>query len=353
MIQKRVNPFKPIYDVCNRGNSLAKLQSLPSFPRYLDLELTNTCNFRCLMCPAGVGSVSRAKGFMSGVVFQKLIDEIAPHKTPLRFIRWGEPMLHPEFIQYIRKAKNVGALVHINTNGSLLNEEMIACLLDTRLDSIKFSFQGVDRQGYHEMRNIDYFDDLLRKVKMLYEKRGNRPIPFIHVSTTITYETVEQVRLFRDSIKNHVDLVTVGRTVLEHIRPDETNLDHDKQALLTRLKTMESVVKKHPDCPEVFDKLSVNWDGTVSACCSDYDNKMLVGDLTTTPLSEIWMSTRMNRYRTMLAGMRHDDIPLCSTCYDYHELQTPGLQQVIEVGKTGTTQPKLWGPQGQTRMALR
>ena len=91
----RLNPFKPIYAECNEGNSRQKIDNLPIFPRCLDIELTNLCNFKCLMCPTGTGAHQRKKGLMSDAVFDKIIDEIKKYKTPLRFIRWGEPTLHP------------------------------------------------------------------------------------------------------------------------------------------------------------------------------------------------------------------------------------------------------------------
>jgi radical SAM protein with 4Fe4S-binding SPASM domain len=326
-MKSRVNPFQSIYETCNQGSSIEKLQSLPSLPRYIDLELTNKCNFRCLMCPTGVATITRRKGAMNDDVYRNILEQIAPYKTPVRFSRWGEPLLHPKLIEYIIDLKSLGSIVHINTNGSLLNVEMIDRLLEANLDSIKFSFQGVDKRSYGEMRNIDFFDELLNKVKLLYAKRGNKSTPFIHVSTTITYETADQATSFKESIRNHVDLVTVGRTVLEHINPEKTNLSNDEKSMLWHLKSKESVVKKHPECPEVFDKLSINWDGTVSACCSDYDNKMLIGDLNSNSLKEIWMSEKMKFYQYMLAEMRHDELPLCSVCYDYHGLQTPGLQR--------------------------
>lgn len=324
---KRVNPFQAIYNICNRGNSQEKMLSLPPFPRYLDIELTNRCNFRCLMCPTGIGSIKRGRGFMSDEIFRKIFDEITPHKTPVRFVRWGEPLLHRKLLLFIAELKRIGCLVHINTNGSLLDEKLIERLLNLGLGSIKFSFQGTDQISYREMRNTDFFDGLVEKVKLMYHRRGDQNLPFIHVSTTITYETPEQVRSFREKIKDFVDLVTVGRTVLEHIEAEQSRLDMAEKLRLRDLKNKESVVKKHVECPEVFDKLSVDWDGMVTACCWDYDHKMVVGDVRNSSLEEIWRSERMNRFRSLLADMRHDEIQLCSTCYDYHSLQIPGLQQ--------------------------
>ena len=273
------NPFQPIYDICNAGHSKEKLAKLPAFPRMIDVEMTNTCNFRCLMCPTGNFSQKRDKGFMDDAVFYKVLDEIRPHRTPLRFIRWGEPLTHPRILDYLRACRAAGVLTHINTNGSKMSEEMMDALLDIPLDSLKFSFQGVDRKSYAEMRNIDYFDELAATIRRLHEKRGN------------------PVRL----------------------RPHEFEE-------LKRLKELESVIKVHPECPEVFDKLSINWDGKITACCMDSDDLMILGNVHTQTLTEIWGSETLNRYRALLADMRHDELPLCKSCYDTHGLNIPGLQ---------------------------
>jgi len=324
---KRINPLQKYYDLCNCGNSKQKFLNLPAFPRLIDIELTNNCNFRCLMCPTGTLSHKRKKGFMDENILLKILDEISKYKTPLRFIRWGEPMLHPQFLSFVREANQRKTICHVNTNGSLLNEEKIEQILEIPLDSIKFSFQGVDRNSYKEMRNTDYFDDLLKKVKLLYNLRADNEYPYIHVSTTITYESKEQVISFKKNVSEFTDLVTVGRTILEHININDIKLPDKYKNTILNLKSQESVVKKYLDCVEVFDKLSINWDGSVSACCGDYDNYMIIGDLNQSSLEEIWNSKKMNTYRKILAVNGHKRFKLCKSCFDYHELQTPGLQQ--------------------------
>ncbi len=323
----RTNPFQKIYDICNSGNSKEKLRNLPEFPRYVDIELTNTCNFRCLMCPTGVMSQKRKTGFMSDEIFYKILSEVKVYKTPLRFILWGEPTLHPKLIEYIKAAKKHGIICHFNTNASRMDDDMIAELLEIQLDSIKFSFQGVDRKSYLEMRNINFYDELIEIIKKFFIMRGERQFPYMHISTTITYETREQVAKFREEVSPYVDKVSVGRTILSHIDMDMVKLGEEEKKTLLRLKEEESIVKVHQECPAVFDKLSICWDGKASACCADYDNKMTVGDIKDSSLKEIWHSDELNRYREILADMRHDELELCKTCYDQHSLQTPGLQK--------------------------
>ncbi len=310
----RVNPFQSIYRECNRGDSKRKNADLIGFPRYIDIEITNKCNFNCLMCPTGTGAHSRPKGMMSDRLYHKIIDELKEYKTPLRFIRWGEPTLHPKLIDYLRIAHDNGIITHINTNGSLLNKKMISDLIDIPIESIKFSFQGINRDGYAEMRNIDYFDELIHKIKLFHSMRGDNHYPYIHVSSTVTCESLDGVREFKRGLSGFADLVTVGRTNLDIINLDVCKLrDIDK---LTILKLREKTIRTnaHMECPEVFDKLSINWDGSVTACCGDFDNKMVVGNLLEHSLRDLWTSEKMNYYRNLLADMRHDELDLCKTC---------------------------------------
>ncbi|MBF0624149.1 MAG: radical SAM protein [Magnetococcales bacterium] len=326
MTAPRPNPLAAVYDAANRGTPAEKLAALPPLPRFIDLELTNTCNFRCLMCPTGTHLQQRKSGFMSRAVFERLLDQVRGPRIPLRFIRWGEPTLHQRFLEFLTAAKATGLTCHLNTNGSHLEADLLAALVALPLDAIKFSFQGVDPRSYREMRNTDFFDELLERIRTLHRLRGTGPAPFIQVSTTITYETREQVARFRAQVAPWADQVTVGRTLLSHLEVDRMKCSPAEKQTILWLQGQESVKKTHKKCPEIFDKLSVNWDGTVSACCGDYNNQMVVGDLMREDLAAVWHGPAITHYRTLLAAMRHQELPLCRTCYDYMGLETPGLQ---------------------------
>jgi MoaA/NifB/PqqE/SkfB family radical SAM enzyme len=320
MDMQRENPFEEIYKTTNAGGSRKKYANLPEFPRIIDIEVTNLCNFNCLFCPTGTLSQKRDTGFMDKQVFNEIISEVSVHRTPLRFIRWGEPTLHSEFIDYLRIAKNNGIMCHVTTNGSKLDDALIMTLVELGVESLKFSFQGVDRDSYQEMRNTDFFDDLLDIVQRFNEIRGDRLYPFLQISTTTTYESDEQISVFKKKVEPMVDKLIVGKTNLDRVSVESIRLKEKHKKTLKRLQSQQSVNKQHPECPEVFDKLSINWDGTVSACCGDSDNLMLIGDLSKQTLKEVWNSDVMDRYRMILAEMRHDELPLCKTCYDVHDI---------------------------------
>ena len=245
------NPFKPVYDSYRTDTQL-------DFPCMVDIELTNCCNLKCKMCPTGNGSAKRKRGYMSGNVFRVLLKELERHKTPVRFVRWGEPTLHPNLYDWISECKEAGLLTHMNTNGALLDIEEV---LDCGLDSIKFSI--------HE--------DVSELTRELYKKK---PRPYM---TLTGYE---------GSTKGCAgDEITIGR-----------------------IKDLTKPPKAYSRCSEVLAKLSINWDGTISACCSDYDNLMLAGDIKNNTLEEIWNGRKMRYYRRMLKNTRHAELPLCKNC---------------------------------------
>ena len=212
----------------------------------------------------------------------------------------------------------------MNTNGSLLNENEISKLLEIKLDSLKFSFQGTNEKTYSEMRYGQSYSKLVDTVKLFHKLRGNRPYPYLHITTTITYETPEMIKAFTDELSPFVDSIGIGHTNLTHISSEQTKLPAEAKILLDDLKNQQTISKEYRRCNEVYDKLSINWDGSVTCCCGDYDNYMIVGNLNESSLQEIWQnSQQLKYYRLMLSEFRHNELPLCKTCYDTIALRKP------------------------------
>lgn len=312
-----MNPLQPLYDTFNHGTNAGKYAELPLFPRMIDLELSSACNFRCLMCPTGNMSLKRKPGFMSEDTFLTIVNQCIEYGTAIRLIGWGEPTLHPQIADFVFNIRLRGLLSHINTNGSKLTEEMTAGLIDAGLSSIKFSFQGVDRKSYREMRNMDFYEPLIETIQRFHRIRSGRPLPFMAVSTTITYENEEQVAAFKERVSPFCDQLSVGRTIFDYMDFNAVRLSPHDKAMLETLAGMETGDKRHPDpCPEVYDKLSIHYDGRVRVCCNDHSGETYLGNVNDTPLKEIWRDRTIETYRKNLAAGKYEG-PLCSVCYDY------------------------------------
>jgi len=289
----RINPFNQIYKKCNEGTNQEKFDRLPEFPLLLDVELCNLCNFNCKMCPTGCGKITRPESFMRLDTFIRILREAAAYNTALRFVRWGEPLLHPYLTRYIDLAKGYNLLVHLNTNGFYIDSNFITTIVHSSLDSIKFSFQGTDRYEYKKWRGEDFFGELIDNIRNLYLYRHKRKLPFIQIGTTITTENEMDIKNFKDLVIDICDKVEIGKT---------------------KVLFKDGKRKDTPNCPELFTKLSVDWDGKVTACCSDWDRFMIVGDINNQTLMDIWSGSKINEYRRMLLDGKYNELKLCRNC---------------------------------------
>lgn len=317
----RENPFINIYKSCNSGTSKEKYYLIKSgklqLPRYMDIELTNNCNFRCVFCPTGTGAMRRNKGFMSDEVIDKILSDVTKYKIPgVRFIRWGEPTIHPKFLETMRRFKDAGVAVHFNTNGSI-DRDCIEALVDMKLDSIKFSFQGADKGTYEEMRERGGYYELLDTVRLMADVRGDALVPYIQISTTLTDESESQVESFKRDIEGICDYYNIGYTKLNHLNVADMKVDDEKKKKNSEMQEHESKnIKFHDTCFEAFDKLSVNWNGDVTLCCSDYDNFMIVGNILDMDIKQIFNSKAADNYRKLIVENKHHGIKCCSECYE-------------------------------------
>ncbi|HYH02720.1 MAG TPA: radical SAM protein, partial [Bacillota bacterium] len=85
---------------------------------------TNACNLDCKHCYRDAGrqaeeELTTAEGF-------KLIDEIAAAGFKIMVFSGGEPLLRPDIFALVKHAANRGLRPVFGTNGTLLNEKMVA-----------------------------------------------------------------------------------------------------------------------------------------------------------------------------------------------------------------------------------
>lgn len=315
----RVNSFKQLYTNEEFKTVLQHRDRLPEFPYLVDAELTNVCNLRCIFC--GQQAMTRAKGFMAEDTWKSLVDQCAEYGTPIRIIRWGEPSMHPNIIDYVRYAKSKDINIHITNNGIAVSREQLQSVVDIGVDSLIFSFQGATKEQYEIMRNNKQYDKLKSTVLDLVALRGEKEKPFIHISSSMTNETEAEIDAFVAYWVNIVDSVGVGKTNLSRLSSHQIK-SFEALEKLDILRKQETIKKSYRPCSEVYQKLSVDWDGTVTCCCADYDNFLVVGNMNESSLRAIWnTSETLQQFRQLLDKNMHKSLTLCSTCYRIHEAE--------------------------------
>jgi len=314
---QRENPFRQVYDSGEFKNVLKNRDNIRNFPYLVDAELTNCCNLNCIFCSQQ--AMTRQVGFMPEGVLKKIADECKQHNAPIRFIRWGEPFLHPKLTDFCDYIKAKGLLLHITNNGLAIKQRHMRALVELGVDSLIFSFQGVTKKEYGIMRNNRLFDKLCDNIRKMVKIRGDKDKPFIHISSTVTYEGEKKIKEFGNYWSSIVDSVGIGKTNLSRLSDGQIK-SFETRDRLKLLKKKETVEKFYRPCTEVYQKLSVDWDGKVSCCCGDYNNYLNVGDVNESGLSDIWnKSKRLSIFRELLDKNLHRSLTLCSTCFHTYE----------------------------------
>lgn len=213
-------------------------------------------------------------------------------------------------------------MVHFNTNGLLFNDEAVEKILRTGIDSVKFSFQGINSLTYSEMRSGGNYLQLIDAIKQMYRMRGEKEKPYISITTSVTYESEQEIEQFKTNVSPYCDEVSVGKTKMQHVDIERMNLSAERRKIYERFMKEDKGQMRHVSvCPEIWDKLSINWDGSVSACCQDFDNMMIVGNILENDLPEIFSGNRERQYREVLKDDNYDVLPLCQNCYEYITLK--------------------------------
>ena len=302
----RINPFNDVYD----SDAVRKIPTIiPSFPAYVDIEPTNHCNLKCRMCPRY--PTKRKQGFMDYNLFKKVVKECKKNYCPIRLIGWGEPFLHPQIQKFIKYVKQSSPQrLHITTNGLAFKKYDMEMMVGFDVDSLIFSFQGVNEFGYNFMRNTNQFNTLVSTINDFLAIRGSNEKPYVQITTTTTNESAKQISEFVGYWIDKVDAVSVGKTNFD-ILPKKIPANE----LLKPRKPF-----KHVPCTEVYHQIQIDWDGKVSPCCGDYDNFLTIGDANKQRIKEIWNDSLKLRYiRNQLKNNGHNKLDLCRNCYPTYE----------------------------------
>jgi MoaA/NifB/PqqE/SkfB family radical SAM enzyme len=133
-----------VYEYVRR---IEKACVLPLAPKYLRVELTNHCNYRCCMCRNH--KLRRPKGFMEWDVFERIMTQAQVLRIKdIQLSFYGESLLHPQLIKMVEAAVQAGFNTYIGTNGSLLDETRSKALLQAGLGHLDISIIGFQSATY-------------------------------------------------------------------------------------------------------------------------------------------------------------------------------------------------------------
>lgn len=281
-----------------------------SFPIHLDIEATNACNLKCVMCPRTTmvenGTFWKIQMF-DFEVYKRLIDEGVQHGLcSVKFNYLGEPTLNPRLVDMIEYAKQAGVLdVMFNTNATRLDDELSRRLIASGLDKLFFSFDSPYRDKYNQIRVGTDYDAVLRNIKRFMEIREEMGsiTPFTRVSMVRMKENWDEWDAFRELFEPIVDAVAWV-----------DYLDHTGQNNPERMMIPLGRRNSKFCCPQLWQRMLVHPDGVVTVCCIDAARIMQVGNIFEQSAREIWLGEKYQRLRELHVTGRFEEIPICACC---------------------------------------
>ena len=122
------------------------------------VEITNICNRACSFCPG----TKREKRKMTIPEFSLILDKLEGVTEYIYLHVMGEPLTHPELIDFINLASSRGFKCSITTNGTLLSKRYEE-LLNSKIYKVNISvhsFENGDREEYVSYLNscFDFAD---------------------------------------------------------------------------------------------------------------------------------------------------------------------------------------------------
>jgi hypothetical protein len=258
---------------------LAGRDRAPRLPEIVQIEATNICNAKCTFCPRD--DMKRRQGIMDMALFTKIVDECAGLGiSHIRMHNYGEAFVDKRLPEKIGYAKSRGIPeVGVITNGSLLGPEVAQAVIEAGLDAINISLDAAGRDTFESTRLGLKYDKVIANVEGLVRLRRE---------------------LGRTRPKLILSFVRQDNSAEEQAFIDHWSAVADK-IHVTELHNWAGTLRRRADvnfpCYRQWLTFTVLWDGRVSLCCADLDGHVVLGDLNTQTIAEIWNGDAYRRVR--------------------------------------------------------
>jgi len=239
-------------------------------------EITNRCHYDCAICVKN--KLTRPRGMMDLATFRRLLDKILDEcdwiKT-VSFAGMGAPLSNPDIVDIVRHVDTLGLEPILVTNGDLLTPDLFARLQDAGLRSVRVSFHGITPEGYSRLHGVE--SSKFYKVKSQLDdiftiKDRTKILMTLVIMKGINEGPVEDWIAMWEGKADLIEAWTAHNWV---------NQLNNRAVQGERVRTCGRI--EHGP-------LQIQVDGTINACCFDWDGKLTYGDLNKQTLSEIFSS---------------------------------------------------------------
>jgi len=261
-------------------------------PFHLVLETGNACNLRCPLCPTPFREATMPKGMLSFKNAKKIIDQF-PALIHVNLSMWGETFLNKEIFEIIKyvKGKDIEALVQSNLN--IFNEDNAKDLLDSKLDILQISLDGASQESYEKYRVGGSFLKVINNIQLIKDLQAKSN----NYGTRIIWKMV--VNRFneheKELAKSWAEKLGVEFLVVEIYTPRYLEGEWKPREKLSDSFNIHTDIVE--SCYSLWQVATVNFNGDVIPCCSEFSRKDAIGNLFEEPFKKIWNNEKYRNLR--------------------------------------------------------
>lgn len=288
----------------------------------LHIEITSKCNERCVHC------YIPHENKISNIdpdLFYNVLEQCKKMNLLHVTLSGGEPMLHPDFISFLKICNEYNFSVNVLSNLTLLNRTIIEEMARNHLLSVQVSLYSMDA-NIHD--TITQKKGSFEKTKnaILHLRENNIPMQIscpiikqnmncyndvvswgkdLNINVASDYEIIARYNHTTQNLNNRLSITDVKRVIAQTIINDPQYLDR-----------IESEAKKkgnmNPDdfvCSVCHSSMCIAVDGHVFPCAGWQD--YILGNVNGASLNDIWNNSKKIQY---LRNLRRRDFPKCIQC---------------------------------------
>lgn len=329
------------------------------------IEPTDLCNIACRTCIRN--GWDESLGRMTDATFSRILEsvqQLSPVPT-IFFGGLGEPLFHKHTVEWIARAKAIGAQVELITNGTMLTEKRSRALIDAGLDVIWVSIDGATPESYADVRLGAELPKVMANLARFRKMRrgSHRPRPEIGIAFVAMARNIDELpevlRIGHSLGAKHFSVSNVlpytaamqaemlyTRTLRDltymdspwHAKLSLPRMDLNEKTQTAFLQALQSGYNVNfagnslggaSDVCNFIESgtISIGWDGGVSPCWplmhthTSYlhgkphqSRRHVVGNVTERELLDIWLDEEYVTYRQKVQSFAFAPCTFCGGC---------------------------------------
>ncbi len=303
---------------------------LNHYPTLLIIDPGPICNLECYLCPEGQKRPGRTKIFLKREIIARIIEELGPYLKTVILHSHGEPLLNEnifKFVRFIKKRANVE--VKMSSNLNIFNEHICKEIVDSGIDTFLISLHGCSQESLNQHQVGSNFNRVISNMKKLvnYKKsKGAKHPTIIWTYLVNRFNEHEMKNAYRLGKEIGVDVFSptelfcdLGKMVLMNPKEQFKNVEpflpkDQKWSNYDYAKRRKKYIIRY--CTWLYRTITINSNGSVSPCCSVWEEKYDFGNILESSFKEIWNGLKFQLARQIIKSKKPVNIPwmICSIC---------------------------------------